>query len=98
MKGENLFVLGYALPTWAVRMDEWSIALMLSLLFPSNLLYISIYAFATTSSVIIFGPSVGRLVKSNNRLSSLSCSIIIQLVSFISHVYVFNLHVIAKYV
>ncbi|KAI9324216.1 Ferroporti-1 [Obelidium mucronatum] len=74
-------VNSYFFTTWATRMDEWAVALMLSLIYPTNLFHMSLYAFSLTVSSIAFGPFVGKWALSflsKTRLETLKTSIIIQ--------------------
>lgn len=67
---ERMLVFGYFFTTWNIRADAWAISLFLSLLFPNTLLPISIYAFSSSLSCLLFGPAVGWIVdKAANRVS-----------------------------
>ncbi|KAI8609626.1 Ferroporti-1 [Chytriomyces sp. MP71] len=68
----------YFLTTAATRMDEWAVSLALATAFPSNLLRISVFAFALTTASIVFGASVGSIVDRTPRLRAVRTSIIAQ--------------------
>jgi iron-regulated transporter 1 len=59
-------------------MDEWTIPLMLTVLFPSTLLYVSLYSFIVTGSAIIGGPFSGYFVDNVPRLIGIRILIVSQ--------------------
>ncbi|KAJ3106729.1 hypothetical protein HDU97_005655 [Phlyctochytrium planicorne] len=61
--GACFLIISYFLTSWAMRMDEWSIALMLSYIYPSNLFYISAYSLAQTVAAAVLGPLVGSWIE-----------------------------------
>ncbi|KAJ3332578.1 hypothetical protein HDU76_013755 [Blyttiomyces sp. JEL0837] len=74
-------ISAYFFTTWATRMDEWSISLILSVIFPSTLLFISIYAFSVTLSAICFGQWIGIAIDKIPRWTSLNLTVVIQKLS-----------------
>ncbi|KAI8838939.1 Ferroporti-1 [Chytridium lagenaria] len=71
-------IFGYFFTSWATRMDEWSVALMLSVIFPSNLFYISLHSLFTSFISILLGPIVGALIERTPRLRASWICIIVQ--------------------
>ncbi|KAI8838988.1 Ferroporti-1 [Chytridium lagenaria] len=68
--GSSLLISAYFFHTVATRMDEWSVAVMLALIFPSSLFYISIHSLFQTFLSILFGPLIGSVIERIPRLRS----------------------------
>lgn len=77
-KSERALVFGYFFTTWNARSDSWAISLFLALLFPDNLLPISIYSFSGSLSCLLFGPAVGWIVDRSPRFPTVTIAIILQ--------------------
>ncbi|KAJ3402732.1 hypothetical protein HDV05_008270, partial [Chytridiales sp. JEL 0842] len=71
-------ITSYFFTTWSTRMDEWAVPLMLYSLFPSSLLYVSLYSFLITGLAVIGGPAVGFLVDQMPRITSVTALIAAQ--------------------
>ncbi|ETS74302.1 hypothetical protein PFICI_14168 [Pestalotiopsis fici W106-1] len=64
------------LSTWNSRVFEFGAVLFLANIFPSTLLYMSVYALVRSASAILFAQSIGSWIDRGNRLTVVRVSII----------------------
>lgn len=74
---------GHALARWGARMWEFSVGLYMIRIWPGSLLFTAIYGVVESSSVAVFGPTVGTLVDNLTYLQVLGLWLLVQSLSFI---------------
>lgn len=67
--------ISHFLSTWNSRVFEFGAVLYLATIFPGTLLPMSVYALVRGISAIVFAPSVGQYIDSENRLKVVRVSI-----------------------
>jgi iron-regulated transporter 1 len=67
--------VSHFLSTWNSRVFEFGAVLYLATIFPGTLLPMSVYALVRGISAIVFAPSVGKYIDSENRLKVVRVSI-----------------------
>lgn len=70
--------LSYFLSSWSARMEEFATVVLLLQIFTGTLFFAAILGFATTSSAIVFGQSVGWAIDRSGRLFAIRFSLSLQ--------------------
>lgn len=76
MKGR--LYISHFLTSWTDRVFDFACFLLIADIFKTSLLLASIYGFATTSSAILFGSSIGRLADATSRLTFVRITMLVQ--------------------